>query len=166
MSDPDFQDFDLLGDPIPKGFGRKGRPEHKANREKAITIMLLAAARKTKKEIAKAIGITQPTLNKHYFSAESEFRIKFGECRERVEAKLLLKLFQGAEEGKVASIEALWKRLEAADQKALDQKWSAPAKDATAEKPPKPLGKKEQVQADAENIGGLYAPPGAGGLPN
>ncbi len=163
MTEPDFQDFDLLGDPIPKRFGGKGRPPHVANREKAITIMLLAAVGKNKKEIAKAIGVTQPTLNKHYFSAQSEYRIKAGECRERVTAKLLLKLFHSAEEGNVAANKALWDRLDAAELEALDAKISAPAKGDKPEKPAKPLGKKEQLQADAAEIGGLYAPPVASG---
>src|SRR5690606_34346331 len=37
------QDFDLLGDPIPKGFGKRGRPPHVPNDEKRKLVMMLQA---------------------------------------------------------------------------------------------------------------------------
>lgn len=135
----DWQDFDLLGDPIPAGFGGRGRPPHVANDEKARIIMVLAALGKTKGQIAEALGVTQPTLNKHYFSKASRYRLRVKEARQRVEAKLLAKLYAGAEEGNVAAIKALWDRLDKADLKAAQMTAAqAPAPQAAQEK----LGKK------------------------
>ena len=112
-----YQNFDLLGDQIPEDFGGKIESPHTPTEEKVRIIMMLAALGKTKNQIASAIGATQPTLRKHYFSTGSKYRIRNGEARNRLEAKLLAKLYQGAEVGNIAAIKALWDRLDNADLK-------------------------------------------------
>ena len=61
------RDFDLLGDPIPDGFGKRGRPPHVPNEEKRKLVMMLQALDWGQPEIADALSITEPTLKKHYF---------------------------------------------------------------------------------------------------
>lgn len=136
-----WAEFDLLGDPIPEGFGGKGRPEHRPSREKATLVTLLIALGKSKKQIAAGLGITQPTLNKHYYGNDAPFRVRPGESRERIEAKLLLTTFKQAEKGSVAAIKALWDKLEAADRD-LDN-FEKPKKPEKPKETAKKLGKKE-----------------------
>ncbi|TXC73955.1 hypothetical protein FSZ31_04335 [Sphingorhabdus soli] len=130
-------DFDLLGDRIPEGFGRRGRPPHVPSDENRQKVILLAAFDKNEEQIAAALSITPPTLRKHYFR-ELKFRL---ESRQRLEGKLLLALVQQVEAGNVSAIDKLWKRLDRHDL-ALPAKRPVPAK-------AKKLGKKEQSIIDA-----------------
>ena len=59
--------FDLLGDPIPEGWGKRGRPPHIPTMRNRNKIRVLLALGWSKRWIASAIGITKATLQKHYF---------------------------------------------------------------------------------------------------
>lgn len=104
-------DLDLLGDPIPDGFGKRGRPSHMPTLENRRKVMVLAAFDRNEMQIAAALSITPPTLRKHYFR---ELRSRL-EARQRVEGKLLLKLLDEADKGNVSAIDKLWKRLDRHD---------------------------------------------------
>lgn len=134
-------DIDLLGDPIPEGFGKRGRPPHLVTAENRRKVMVLAAFDRSEEQIASALGITPPTLRKHYFR---ELRSRT-EARQRVEGKLLSALLAEVDKGNVSAIDKLYKRLDRHDQMRL----APPVKKA---KEPK-LGKKEQRLADASTAG-------------
>lgn len=94
--------------------------------------MVLAAFDRNEDQIAAALSISAPTLKKHYFR---ELRARL-EARQRVEAKLLVKLLDEADKGNVSAIDKLWKRLDRHDLQLLGGQVKKP-------KAPK-LGKKEE----------------------
>jgi len=138
-------DFDLLGDPIPDGFGKRGRPPHLVTAENRRKVMVLAAFDKNEMQIAAALGISGPTLRKHYFR-ELKSRL---EARQRLEGKLLGALMKEVDAGNVSAIHKVFKRLDRHDLALGVQ----PAAKARTAKPPK-LGKKAQAEIDAQDVTG------------
>ena len=60
-------EFDLLGDPIPENWGKRGRPPHVTTERNCNKIRVLLALGWTNSRIAQALRITGKTLSKHYF---------------------------------------------------------------------------------------------------
>lgn len=143
-------EFDLLGDPIPEGWGKKGRPPFMVTDEKRRLVKTLLAFDWSLEKIAAALNCTKPTLRKHFFR-ELKFR---AEARARVDAKLISSLMAEVEKGNVSAIGKMFERLEKHDRQKLADHFSRakPAKEPA-------LGKKEQAKAAAqETAGGKYAP--------
>jgi IS30 family transposase len=140
--------FDLLGDPIPEGHGKRGRPPHLVTEEKRRTIIQLLAFGWTIEKIAAALNCTPPTLRKNYFR---ELAAK-AEAKARVEAKLISSLMAEAEAGNVSAIDKYLKR--------LDRSVPAPLQQAKPTKAAK-LGKKEAALEDAKTA---HEDTGWGGL--
>jgi len=138
-------DFDLLGDPIPDGIGKRGRPPHLVTAENRRKVMVLAAFDKNEAQIAAALGISGPTLKKHYFR-ELKSRL---EARQRLEGKLLGALMKEVDAGNVSAIDKVFKRLDRHDLAIGVQ----PAAKARTAKAPK-LGKKAQAEIDAQDVTG------------
>lgn len=147
--------FDLFGDPIPEGFGGRGRPPHVVTDEKRRKIMLLLAVGKTEDEVAAAIGITAKTLRKHY----SRLLKVRDEARLRVEASMLEAVAAKAAEGSVSAIKELDRLLDKHDQVKLAK--TVANRPGPAVTKPAPLGKKEAAQHAAGQVGGKFAPPPA-----
>jgi hypothetical protein len=59
---------DLLGDPIPKDRGRLGRQSHLVSSRNIRKFNALRDAGLPQAQIAEALGISAPTLRKHYFT--------------------------------------------------------------------------------------------------
>lgn len=137
--------FDLLGDPIPDGFGKRGRPPHQVDDKKRSKVILLTAIGRTMSEIAMALGISEPTLKRYYFR---ELKTR-EEAKFRVEATRLLKLYEGVEEGNVAANKELGKVLDKADRD------EGPYGMRTLSPPQKKskLGKKEEAANAAQSAG-------------
>lgn len=153
------QGFDLLGDPIPDGWGRRGRPPFMVTDEKRRLVKTLLAFDWPVEKIAAALNCTKPTVKKYFFR-ELKFR---EEARARVDAKLVSALMAEVEKGNVSAIAKMFERLEKHDQKVLAASFQQSKRDKTEPK----LGKKEQAQATAEQIGGKFATPtGPGRLVN
>jgi hypothetical protein len=133
--------FDLFGDPVPEGWGRRGRPQHIATQENRNKCSMLLALGWNNERIARALGITAPTLRKNYFR-ELKFR---DEARDRLDARIAVLLWNQFETGSVAAGKEFRKLVERNDLMIYGQ--TAPP-EAKAEKAPK-LGKKEQALADA-----------------
>jgi len=148
------RDFDLLGDPIPDGFGKRGRPPHVPNDEKRKLVMMLQALDWGQPEIADALGITEPTLKKHYFR---ELRTRTS-ARRKVEAVALLSLLNQVEAGNVGAIKALDKKFEAHDLSKLAEAIKNRGRPQPEQSEPK-KGKKELQQEAASAVSGKYAPP-------
>lgn len=147
---PSFEPaFDLLGDPIPENFGKRGRPPHMVTEEKRKLVKQLLAFDWTLEKIAAALSITPPTLRKNYFR-ELKFR---EEARCRVEAKLLNELMKQVEEGNVSAIDKYFKRLDRHDLTIAAQH---AAKRKTADDN---VGKKEMARRNASELRGRYSPP-------
>ena len=149
----DYLPLDLLGDPVPEGKDEPGRPPHTATQERRQTVIILLAQNYKDGDIAAALGITVPTLKKHY-KAELAVRSK---ARMRMYAALSHALFSAAMERNTAALKECLERLERAGVKANSEAMEARQK--RAEKAPEKKGKKAEAQAAAEGYEGLYAPP-------
>lgn len=148
------QEFDLLGDPIPEGFGKRGRPPHRVTDEKRRLVIQLCAFGWSIERIAAALSITPPTLRKNYLR---ELKVK-EEARARVEGKLLSALMKEVEAGNVTAIDKYFKRLDKLDQAVLADRIRNAGLEPKAPKPEK-LGKKEKRQRAADNVAGKFAVP-------
>lgn len=146
--------FDLFGHPVHPRREGKGRPEHVRCDEISHKISILLAIGRDIGEIAAIVGLSQPTLRKHYFS-ELQARAT---ARDRLTAKQLYRLNKAAEGGNVAAEKALFALVERERTKLTADRLAGPSP-----KPARPaaakLGKKAQAEADALGIGGKYAPP-------
>lgn len=151
-------DLDLLGDPIPEGLGRRGRPPHLVTLENRRKVMVLAAFDRNEEQIAAALSITPPTLRKHYFR---ELRSRL-EARHRLEGKLLAALVSEVDKGNVSAIDKLFKRLDKHDLATLSDRVQSRGKGEAKQK----LGKKEQQKEAAGQVRGKFAPPEAPKLLN
>ncbi|MBK0020948.1 hypothetical protein IAE29_03140 [Ochrobactrum sp. S46] len=129
--------YDLLGDPIPTNRGKRGRPQHVPTSENANKIMLLLAQGWTDVRIAGAMGITIPTLKKHYFSVLKSRDV----ARDRVESVGLLTLWNLGREGNVAAMKEYFRRHDAAIGDAFADQ---------VERETQKVGKKEQMRIEAE----------------
>ncbi|MBW7967563.1 hypothetical protein [Bradyrhizobium sp. BR 10261] len=89
--------FDLFGDPIPANHGGRGRPEHVPTIENRNRVNMLLAMGWSNERIAAALRVTLPTLRKHYFS-ELRYRAV---ARDRLDATLLMKAFEGVDKGRI-----------------------------------------------------------------
>lgn len=134
--------FDLLGDPIPENWGRRGRPQHIPTQENRSKIRLLLAFGWTAERIAAALRITRPTLRKHY---SSELRQR-DEARDALKAAHLMMVFKAADAGNVGAMKQLGQLIERDE---LDPGRLA-ARRRQAEKPEK-LGKKAEAELAARS---------------
>jgi hypothetical protein len=131
------QEFDLLGDPIPENWGKRGRPAHIPTHQNRNKIRVLLAFGWSNKEIAKALRITTETMRKHY-SVELRQR---DEARPALKAKAVMMIFDAAESGNVAAMKELQRLIEQDD-----------INRAPARPPREPrLGKKEAADLAAQD---------------
>ncbi|NIJ37907.1 hypothetical protein FHR22_002610 [Sphingopyxis panaciterrae] len=143
---------DLFGNPVlfakPRG---RGRPQHVPTIENHNRILLLAATGRSEEECAAAIGVSPPTLRKHYFSAVQSFdRAKLVLQGER----LSLLAAEGAK-GNVAAIKELGKEIERGELRALGERVKDRGK---SEQLTKAKGLKEQRKEAAQGVKGLFEP--------
>lgn len=150
---PGWLPFDLLGQPVPRNKGERSRPEHAVTAENLEKAVLLYALRKKDAEVAAALGISIPTLKKHYFSSGDLQAIRRN-ARAFVEGELLARLNRDSLGGKTGATEKLLKRL---DKAGLDAVGFRVKERGKAEKPAQ-LGKKEEQKLAAQRVGGKYGP--------
>lgn len=140
------QIFDLFGDPVPRNWGERGRPEHVASQQNRSQVSLLVALGWSNARIAAALFITIPTLRKHYFS-ELKFR---DTARDRLIAGLGMKLLQQVNAGNVAAMKELQKFIERNDLMLYGQTAPQPGKGKVKDDKPDKLGKKEAALIAAQ----------------
>ncbi|MBY8826110.1 hypothetical protein [Sphingomonas colocasiae] len=104
-------DFDLLGDPIPEGLGRRGRPPHIATDQNRSKVMLLLAQGWPNWRIARAMGITDKTLAKYYFR---QLAVRDG-ALDKVKAGHLALLWEQAKAGNVSALKEIGKTIDRLD---------------------------------------------------
>lgn len=159
-------EFDLLGDPVPENKGKPGANGHVATAANAKKIRLLLVSGFTFEGIAKEMGISVPTLRKHYFQ---NGRVKYREARARAIAqergRNLLLLDAEAEKGNVSALKEMRKVVNEASIDLMDQAAQNPgrgkARERVADVAPKAEGKKASNRAaalDAEDkLAGLWS---------
>jgi len=147
-------EVDLFGDPVVFRGAKRGRPEHERTERNANKVSLLFALGHDVKDVAAALGITQPTLRKHYFSEVSQRDA----MRLKLKAEVLSSLFDQAKGGNVGAMKKLLDQVEKGDLVAL----SVAVKNRKTNDAPKPkvppIGKKEAQQLAAEEVDGIYKP--------
>ncbi|WP_157946809.1 hypothetical protein [Thalassobius sp. I31.1] len=141
--------FDLLGHPIPENHGKAGANGHIVTPENVNKVRLLLIAGRQKKDIAADLGISIPTLTKHYFLSGAK---EVKEARQRAladeRAKNLLRLDEAASKGNVTAIRELNSILAAEAIKDRAREFNGVTEEKSAPARPAPRGKKEQ-QIDA-----------------
>jgi hypothetical protein len=141
------QDFDLFGDPIPQGRGKRGRPRHVATTENRNKVMLLLALGWQNERIAAALCISQPTLRANYFQ---ELKLRDIQ-RDRLDARRFELAMREANKGNVAALKELGKMIEASDRSAAVQKFDQTGNEEHLK--PAKIGKKEAARIAAEKAG-------------
>lgn len=126
------------------GNKNSGRPEFSPTDEDREKVRVLKACGMSCDAIAEVIGISEPTLRKH-FSYEIDI------ATAKVRADLFMARYHAAKGG---NVQAQNKMIEQVSANAAQRKIS-PEKE---EKKPK-LGKKEEQKLAAENVEGAFAPP-------
>jgi len=151
LADADFREVDLFGDAVlPRREGR-GRPEHSWSLENSNKVLLAFARSLSVKQAATAIGISVPTLRKHYSSEVAQREA----AALRFEMVQLSRLNDVAKAGSVAAEKELGRRLEKAKLADLSDQVSRHARPPA----PAPRGKKELAQQAAEEVRGRFEPP-------
>lgn len=154
MGRENFEGSDLFGNPIPRTRDKAGRPEHEWTVENSNKINLIFATGGEPRDAAAVLGITMPTLRKHYFSELEQWRV----ARLRLKAAQLQRLHEEGAKGNVAAIKELFKQM---DKGALAQLSERVANRSGRPAQPKPpaIGKKEAAKHAAGEVRGKFAPP-------
>lgn len=140
------ENLDLLGDPIPDGFGGRGRPPHIPTVENRNLVRMLVAFEWDDERVARALRITRPTLRKHYFS---ELRHR-DEAMDQLKAKMMQTTFDRAHAGDASMMRLAMKLFERHELDRLGLK--AQHLQHQQAKAPK-LGKKEAARLAAQSPG-------------
>jgi hypothetical protein len=145
-------EVDLFGLPVVRRGEGRGRPSHQWTLENSNRVLLAFARGLSLEQAAVVIGVSLPTLRKHYFSEVKQQ----AEAKLRMEMTQLVRLNKTAAEGNVAAEKELGRRLEkaaiadTADRVANRGRNGAPAQPR--------LGKKEEAQEAAQAVTGRFAP--------
>lgn len=128
---------DLLGDPWRELPDRRGRPKHRVTGGNRNKVSILRAAGWLQKEIAVALGVSEPTLREYYFA-----ELEHGGILRRAEVLFTMHRL-GVVDGQPSILKAFASRLDAGDTlpKATRKRVEAPVA---------PKGKKEQLQEAAD----------------
>ncbi|RVT80210.1 hypothetical protein EM858_04230 [Agrobacterium sp. CNPSo 2736] len=126
------------------GNKNSGRSEFQPTDEDREKVRVLKACGMSNVGIADVIGVSEPTLRKH-------FSLELDRATAKVRAELLMARYRSAMGGNVSAQNKMIEQVAAVDAQAK----RAPEKQ---EKKPK-LGKKEEQKAAAQAIGGKFAPP-------
>jgi ATP/maltotriose-dependent transcriptional regulator MalT len=136
--------FDLFGNPVRAGTGRRGRPAFQVTERNANKVRLLLALGWANQRVANAIGCSLATLKRH-FRADLEFR---DAMRDRLDAERIMATADQALKGNVGAQRLLDQMIEKNDRMEIERQLSQAPKSER-------LGKKEiavsrAMDADAE----------------
>lgn len=148
-------DFDLFGNPYEVALRKAGRPEHEPTEENIINIMVLLASGMTNREVAKTVGISVPTLRKHYLHLTKNRAVLLA----RLKARLRTAQIQQGLAGNAAALSASLRMLDTVSAERVARDLS----DKAANQPVARgyVSKKDQRLESAQAIGGKYAVPSA-----
>jgi hypothetical protein len=151
---------DLFGDLIQPTKDARGRPEHSWTLANSNKVLIAFARGLTVKEAAVGIGVSVPTLRKHYFAEVAKRQA----ARIRMEIAQLARLNDAAASGNVSAEKELFKRMDKAALAELADRVADRGGIRPVTQPK--LGKKAAAQAAAGEIIGKFAPPKPPGLLN
>lgn len=131
--------FDLFGNPVRIGKGRRGRPAFEVTERNVNKVKLLLALGWSNERISSAIDCSLATL-KRYFRAELQDRVT---ARDRLDAERMMVAAEGAMKGNVGAMRVFQQMLDRNDrmeiERGLGQKKEA---EVSAPKAADRLGKK------------------------
>lgn len=127
------------------GNKNSGRREYAPTDEDRAKVQVLKAGGMTNEAIAVALGISEPTLRKHFPS-------ELDRATAKVRAEMLMARYHAAKGG---NVQAQNKMIELVDASAAGSKIKDREQPARAPK----LGKKEAQMQAAEGVQGKFAPP-------
>ncbi|GBD48089.1 hypothetical protein [Methylopila sp. Yamaguchi] len=140
---------------------RRGRPAFKPTLALRRTVEQLVSVGESHESVARAVGCSRETLEKHFVD-----ELATGASRKRREVVDLL--YKSARAGNVSAIKKLEEMTGAASaaEGVRSRGWGGDASgpavtEPAAEARPEKLGKKEEQQRAAEQVGGKYAVPSA-----
>lgn len=141
--------FDLFGNPVREGRGRRGRPPFEVTAEKVNKIKLGLALGWSNDRLANAVACSLATLKRHFRAELAERDM----ARDQLELRRFELVMAEANKGNVGAIKELGRMIERNDQMDAGRKFTA-AQDRGRGAKEKPLGKKEAAQRAAEEAGG------------
>lgn len=144
---PDVK-FDLLGHPIPDSRGQPGRTGHVPTPEIASKVRTLLVAGLPLDRIALEVGLSVPTLRKHYFA---NGKVNRRHAREmalaEAKARNMLQLQEQADAGNVSALKEIRKIVEREQLLALDDRVAG--KETRKRSQAAPKGKKQVAREQA-----------------
>lgn len=148
-------DLDLFGNPYHSAGRGQGRPEHVPTEENIINVMVLLASGMTNAEVAKTVGLSTPTLRKHYFHLLKQREVMLA----RLKARLRTAQIQQGLAGNAAALSGALKMLDGVTAEKVNRDMQNKAANKPA--PRGYVSKKEQRLDSARAIsgGGRYAVP-------
>lgn len=147
------QDFDIFGNPIEVADAKLGRPVHEVTEENIIFVMVLLAAGATNKEVADTLGVSIPTLRKHYLHLVKRRDLML----DRLRTKLRVTQIQQGLGGNASALNAALNMLERVRTEQADRR--VKGREKTASPATARLGKKEEKRQAAARVTGKFAPP-------
>lgn len=135
---------DLFGQAVTLPSGARGRPSHRWSVENENRVLLGLAMGLSTAEIANGLGISTPTLRKHYFSALKRREMQ----RTRFELWRGAVLADQAQNGNIGAMRELGKIIDRHDARQAARELTEAQGDAPAPRMPK--GKKEQARLEAQ----------------
>ena len=136
---------------------RRGRPQFKVTPVLRRTVEQMVSVGESQEAIARAIGCERHLLQKHF--AEE---LATGASRKRRE--VIAMLYKTAAAGNVSAqkkLEEMTSAASAAEEVREREKGGSVDGASTPAAAPQKLGKKEEAQRAAEQVGGIYATPSA-----
>ncbi|MBB4207272.1 sigma-70 family RNA polymerase sigma factor [Roseinatronobacter bogoriensis] len=141
----DFRKTDLFGNPVRTRKGQRGRPSLEISAEDRDVVEAALVRGWSNERIAKAVGISVPSLKRHFRSALA----KRDAARDRMEAALFSALArQGIDKGNVGALRQLRELLD--KDMARAQQAEMHRRQSEADSAGVKLGKKEAAQQAAE----------------
>jgi len=139
--------LDLFGRRVRPGFGLRGRPQHVPDGQSRAKVQLGLALGWSNSRIAQGIGVTEPTLRKHYFRLLSVR----DQARPAMDLRRALQLWEAAEAGNVGAMKAFDRFVEANDTVLRSARERQAAKPEAEAAPVRavPKGKKEAAVEEA-----------------
>ncbi|WP_342248618.1 hypothetical protein [Sphingomonas sp. OTU376] len=142
----------LFGDLVQPPREGRGRRPHIWTRENSNRALLAFVLGRRVPEVAKLIGVSEPTFRKVYFK---EVKLA-GIARSKMELRQLERLNDQAEKGNVTAEKELAKMIEKIVRRDVAAAMSVPV---PTEAPKRgKMGKKEQARVTAAAVQGLYEP--------
>lgn len=146
-----IENFDLFGNPWVDKPSKRGRPQHEVTQRSRNRVSMLVALGWANPRICSALGITLPTLHKHYFY---EIRQRDG-ARDKLEIRRLELAWELAEKGNVGALREFGKLLERSDRMEIERELSSEPKHEEPKVKAEKVGKKiaderRAIDADAD----------------